>query len=166
MRHIGSVLWLVPFAAHIGYILATYEHLPPQIGSFSGDTATDRTVLLVEWFAIIGMANMIFSFIHVRLPRFGDRMLTVPGKKYWLADEERRAELVDRLRGVCEAALLGLNIFFLAIYQSIYQTNAWRPILFLPMSALVFFFMVVPLLVSIVAILSTMRSFASKARQA
>lgn len=165
MRHLGRVLWLVPLSVHIGYISATYWHLPQYFGSDSGES-TNRTILMIEWFAIIGMANLIFSFIHVRLPRFSDRMLAVPGKAYWLATEERRIELVERLKGVCESALFNLNIFFLAVYQSIYQSNVMRPTMFIPPSVLVLFFMAVPLLVLVAAVLAASRTLASRARRA
>ena len=165
MRHLGKVLWLVPLSVHIGYISATYWHLPTYFGADSVG-ATDRTALMIEWFAIIGMANLVFSLLHVRLPRFGDRMLAVPGKAYWLSTEERRIELVERLKGVCESALFNLNIFFLAVYQSIYQSNVVRPAVFIPQSVLVFFFMVVPLFVLTVVVLAASRTLASKAKGA
>ncbi len=163
MRYVSSVLWIVPLAVHVAYILATSPHLPPLVGVNAGAAGTPVTHFLGGWFIVITLANLAFVVIFIRLPRFGDRMLAVPGQEYWLSSSDRRADLVDRLRGICETALLGLNVFFLAVYQSIYQSNVTLPFLVVPMVALVMFFMVLPLLVAVIAILLTVRGLAAEA---
>ncbi len=164
MHRLGSALWILPFAAHVGYILATFDHLPGQLGG-DEEAGTATWAFIVEWFAVLGAANLAFAVLHLRLPRLGDRMLAVPGRNWWLADGERRTGLVDRLRGVCEVALLMLNVFFLAVYQSIYQTNAALPILSLPPWVLIGGFMIVPLFVIAAYFAWTLRSLARAARE-
>ncbi len=116
------------------------------------------------WFAIIAAANIAFVLLYMFLPKFKDASLKVPGQAYWLATKERREELVDRLRGIMEYALLGLNVFFLAVYQMIYQTNAFKPAMTVPMHTLVFFFMVAPMIMVVAAMLLTVRGLAKKAK--
>jgi hypothetical protein len=151
----------VPLAVHIGYVLATYSHLPPMIGRVSG---TQTELFLGTWLGIVTLANGAFVFLLVRLPHFGSRMLKVPGQRYWLATGERKDELVSRLRGICEIALFGLNVFFIAVYQAIYQGNTLHPYLFIPFSVLVFFFMGLPLFSTVVYMVIAIRGLATKAR--
>jgi hypothetical protein len=166
VRSLGSVLWLVPLATQIGYILATYDELPAMVGAGPESSGTDAMIFIVEWFAIVGLANLAFAIIHVRLPRLGDRMLAVPGRAHWLSSPERRAVLVDRLRGVCEITLLLLNVFFLAVYQNIYQTNVPAPVVAIQTGILVPFFMVLPLAAVAVSLLVVLRNLAAEARRA
>jgi len=166
LKNFGRVLWLFPFAVQIGYLLATFDELPPEIGAAPGAAGTDVYVFVIEWFAIIGLANLAFATLHIRLPKLSDRMLSVPGKEYWLATPERRAELVDRIRGICEAALLLINVFFLAVYQKIYETNVPAPVITILPLILVPFFMVLPLMVIVVVIVWALRSMAAEARAA
>ena len=147
MRNIGKILWLLPVAAHIGYILATHDKLPVMIGSGGGEEGTNVYIFIVQWFAMVGLANVAFAFIHMRLPRFSDKMLSVPNKDYWLENTERRARLVERIREQIEATLLMMNIFFLAVYQNIYQTNVEGPVVHIRPMILVPFFMILPLAV-------------------
>ena len=165
MRNIGKILWLLPVAAHIGYILATYDKLPGTIGSGGGEGGTNIYVFIVQWFTLVGLANVAFAFIHIRLPRFSDRMLSVPNKDYWLENTQRRARLVERIREQIEATLLMMNIFFLAVYQNIYQTNVQGPVLQIQQMILVSFFMILPLVIVVGVFLFGMRSLASEARK-
>lgn len=165
MRHLGSVLWLVPVAAQVGYILATYDELPQAVGAGPDSAGTDLSLFIVEWFAVVGLANLAFAVIHVRLPRLGDRAFRIPGRDYWLATPERREDLVDRLRGICEIVLLLLNVFFLAVYQNIYQTNAPAPVISLSPAVLIPLFMVLPLVAIVFAILLSLRNLAAEARR-
>lgn len=166
MKNLGSVLWIFPAAVQIGYFLATYDELPPEIGAGPSGGGTEMNIFVVEWFAIIGLANAAFALLHVRLPHLGDRMLAVPGKEYWLATPERRALLVDRIRGICEASLLLLNVFFLAVYQRIYETNVATPVLKVPPLVLVPFFMALPVVAIVVVVVAALRSLAAEARAA
>jgi hypothetical protein len=165
MRHLGRILWLIPFAAQIGYLLATSDDLPRLVGGSPGDPGTRLSLFVAEWFAVIGLANAAFVFVHLRLPTFSDRMLSVPGKEHWLSTPQTRAVLVERLRGVCESALLMLNVFFLAVYQSIYQTNASRPVITVPEKILIPCFMALPVAVILASVLLAMRSLAREARK-
>ena len=165
MRNLGSVLWLVPLAAQVGYILATYDELPEMVGAGPGTSGTAFDLFIVEWFAIVGLANMAFAVIHVKLPKLSDRSFRVPGRDYWLANAERKEQLIDRLRGVCEIILLLINIFFLAVYQNIYQTNAPAPVMAIAPQVLIPAFMVLPLVAIVIAFLFVMRGLAADARR-
>jgi hypothetical protein len=147
MQRISGFLWLVPLSVHMGYILATYSHLPEALGS-SSEVETSTIYFLLGWFAVLGAANISLYFIQLRLPYFGDKMLSVPGRDYWLSTPELRNELVEKLRGICETSLLCLNVFFLAVYQGIYQFNAINPSITFPVFPLVVFFMFGPLLLT------------------
>jgi hypothetical protein len=153
LKHLSRVLWLAPFAVHLAYLLATSRELPEAFGArpWSSDAGASTSLFLVEWLAIVGLANAALIAVHIRLPRFGDRMLSVPRKELWLGSAARRSELVERLRGFLETALLLLNVFFLAVYQSIYQSNTTRPALSVPRDALVIGFMAVPLFLVLLA---------------
>jgi hypothetical protein len=153
LKHLSRVLWLAPFAIHLAYLLATWRELPEAFGArpWSADTGTSTRLFLVEWLAVVCLANTALLAVHLRLPRFGDRLLSVPRKEFWLGSPEHRAELVERLRGFLETALLLLNVFFLAVYQSIYQSNAARPRVSVPPDVLTVGFMAVPLLLVLAA---------------
>jgi len=163
LRGLGSASWIVPLAVHVGYILATFDHFPGQVGG-DGEIGRSTRLFFVEWFAIVGVAGLALAAVHVRLPRLSDRMLAVPGKEYWLADAERRRELVERLRGICEVALVMMNVFFLAVYQSIYQANVASPIVRLPDWMLIGAFMALPLACLVCYLLWSLHSLAAIAR--
>lgn len=164
MKHLGKVLWMIPLAVHVGYFLATFEHYPSYIGAGVGELGTEFYLFVTEWFAIIGLANVALLGVHIKLPTMKDRWLSVPGKDFWISTEARKEELIDKLRGFCEAALLLLNVFFLAIYQSVYQSNAPSPVVKLGDPILVGGFVVVPIVLLLAAFAATLRSLASKAR--
>jgi hypothetical protein len=168
VRHLSRVLWLAPVIVHLAYLLATSRDLPEAFGAkpWSSDAGTSTRIFLVQWLAIVGLANAALLAVHIRLPRFGDRLLSVPRKDYWLGSGAHRAELVERLRGFLETALLLLNVFFLAIYQSVYQSNAARPTVSVPSDALVVGFMGVPLLLVVAAFLRLLVGLRASARNA
>ena len=160
MKHLSSVLWFIPAAVHVAYILATYSHLPLVLGINAQSKGISTSFFIIEWAAVVGLACIFFGILHVRLPRLSDKMLSVPGKQYWLSNKERKAELIDRLRSITETILLMLNIFFLAVYQNIYQTNATRPVISIPSKVLITGFMVAPLILILVNILNQLRIMA------
>jgi hypothetical protein len=147
------VLWLAPVLVHLAYLLATSRELPEAFGArpWDADAGTSTRLFLIEWLAIVGLADAALLAVHVRLPRFSDRLLSVPRKEHWLGSPARRAELVERLRGFVETALLLLNVFFLAVYQRVYQANAPRPAVSVSADVLVVGFMAVPLLLIAIA---------------
>ena len=59
----------------------------------------------------------------------------------------------------------GLNIFFIAVYQSIYQSNTLTPALSFPPAVLITFFMVAPILMILVAGLLIVRGLALDAER-
>jgi hypothetical protein len=163
MRPLGNIIWPLPFAVHIGYVLATASHLPAMLG---GSTGTQTGYFLLIWLTLAALANGAFAFLLIRLPYFGSGMLKVPGQRYWLATGERKAELISRLRGICETALFSLNIFFAAVYQAIYQSNTFHPYLSIPLPVLVVFFMGLPLFFTVIYMIMAIRGLGTGARNA
>jgi hypothetical protein len=147
VRHVSRILWVAPFAVHLAYLLATSRGLPETFGArpWAQDPGVSSSVLLVEWLAAVGLANVALLAVHIRLPRFSDRLLSVPGKERWLSTPEGRAALIEHLRGFLETALVLLNVFFLAVYQAIYQAAVPHPALSLRFELLAVGFMGVPL---------------------
>lgn len=143
MTMLSRTIWLIPFFTHIAYVAATYPGLAGYVGTYGESSST---LLVIEWFALLGAMNLSFGLLHIRLPKLSDKMLSVPGKDYWLATPTLRSDLVERLRGLCEAALTLLNIFFLGVYQYIYQSWAERPVLEFPPLYLVAGFIAGPIL--------------------
>ncbi len=160
MTMISRTIWLVPFFAHIAYVAATYPDLSVH---FDARGASSPVLLLIEWFALLGAMNLAFGVLHIRLPKLSDKMLSVPGRDYWLATLSRKKDLVDRLRGVCEAALMLLNVFFLGVYQYIYQHGADRPVLELPDAYLTAGFIASPILLLAAWTFIATRQIAKKA---
>ena len=150
MRFLIRLLVFVPLSVHVAYATATIRHLPVRLGQTPDSIGTDRLNALILWFCLIGLCNLAFIFLHVRMPKFKDAALTLPGMKAVPSDPEARADLVSRLRAVAETALFSLNLFFLAIYQAVYQANTPHPTLQFPRAVLFVGFMVVPLFVVIV----------------
>jgi len=147
------MLWFAPLAVHVAYLLATSRGLPAALGAraWADDPGVSSRILLVEWLTILGCANGALLFLHVRLPHFSDKLLAVPGKAHWLSGPAPRAELTERLRGFLETALVLLNVFFLAVYQSIYQVAAPQPVVTMRFEILAVGFMGVPLLLIAIA---------------
>ena len=146
MSFISRTLWLVPFALHIGYAAAVFPHFPQTIGRTAARSGTLLDRFYLFWFLVVVAANLAFVLIRKRLPTLNDRMLSVPSKQVWLATAANREVLVARLGGIVETALFGLNIFFIAVFQAIYQANVVKPLIALPMPVLLVGFILFPLL--------------------
>lgn len=147
MRQLSRILWLAPFAAHVAYLLATSGAMPEAFGArpWEDDPGIPSRLLVAGWLGAVGLANVALLAVHLRLPRLSDRLLAVPGKERWLAGPKSRAALVEHLRGFLESALVLLNVFFLAVYQGIYQAAVQRPVLTVGFGILVAGFMAAPL---------------------
>lgn len=156
MRHVSKLLWIVPLAAHLAYLCATADQLPPAMGEALGEPGISTPLFLLEWLAITALANLAFLALHLRLPQLSDRMLQVPGHRYWLSSTETRGELVARIRFTIEATLLSLNVFLVAVYQLIYESSVPQPIVVFAPVKLIVLFMALPLLTALVLTGSTM----------
>ena len=162
MKAIASTIWIIPAAAHVAYVLATYDTLPLQVGAEAGAGGTSVEIFIIEWLLIFTCANAAFALIHIKLPKMSNRMLTVPKKEYWLQTEERKTVVIDKLKGICETSLLMINILFLAVYQQIYQSNVVNPIIKMSEAVLVAMFMVTPLLIAAIVIIASVVFFYRK----
>lgn len=160
----GRLLWIIPFSTHIAYALGTFGHLPAVIGQTYDDPGVSLKAFYIFWFALMGLANVLFLVLYQRMPRLGDRLLQVPGQEYWLSTPETKSELIRRLRGVIEASMLGLNLFFLTVYQLIYQSNTFRPVVAFPVPVLMGGFAPLSLLLVVVVMILTLRNLAAGAR--
>lgn len=158
MRFLSRFLGLLPLALHVTYLALTFAGLPPRVGVGPASPGTPRGAFLLEWLVIVVAANLAFVALSFLLPRLDDRRFRVPAKEHWLAAPERRAELVDRIRGLIDSVLLGQNVFFLAVYQAVYQSNAVKPALHLSLGLLASFFMALPLAVVAAMVWITLRS--------
>ena len=134
MRFLGRVLFIVPLSIHIGYLAATFPELATMVGHTAENAGVPKARFALFWCLTIALANIVFIALYWLMPKMRDSMLRVPGAAYWLSAGDRRTELITRLRGIIEAALLGLNVFFFAVYQSIYQANALAPAYHAPMT--------------------------------
>jgi len=150
MRFLGRVLFIVPLSVHIGYLAATFPELATMVGHTAKSAGLPKSRFALLWCLTIALANIVFIAVYWIMPKMKDSMLRVPGAIYWLSCEERRTELVARLRGVVEVSLLGLNLFFFAVYQSIYQANALAPAVSFQPAVLIIFFMIAPILMILV----------------
>ena len=150
-----QIIAFIPLSIHGAYAAATASHLPANLGRTVNTTGTPTDISLLFWILSVGACNLAFVLLYLRMPRFKDTALTLPGLPKKPLTPERRAELVQRLRGVARTAILGLNLFFLAVYQAVYQANVGRPIVRFPVTVLFVGFMVVPLLLIAVHVFLT-----------
>lgn len=160
MGYLVQTLWLVPLSIHLGYFWATLQHFPDVLTMAAEGGQASRLNFAFGWCGVVFMANMIFWGLLIWLPKMRDSMLQVPAREYWLSLPERRSDLISRLRSMCSASLFGLNVFFLAVYQMIYQSHVSRPYLAISSVHLVVFFMVFPLLVALFSMAFTLRGLA------
>jgi hypothetical protein len=144
MHSVLRYLFLLPLAIHTAWVAATWQRLPLEFGGGFTDTTT-LPVFVIQWLCVTLGANLAFIAIHWRLPSGGKHLLSVPKRDWWLADPERRMQLVANLRGLVEVSLFCTNLFFLAVYQFIYQSNVPAPILFVPEKILLIAFTVLPI---------------------
>ncbi len=150
-------LWVFPFAVHMGYIAATCQYFPARVGSEVGH-AISPTFFFGEWLAIVVLSNIAMVALRVLMPRFNDRILSVPRKEYWLANPERRQTLILMLQGFMETVMVLLNIFFLGIFQWVYQSNVGMPVVRLPVMVIVPGFISVPLILVMFFMIGLMRT--------
>jgi hypothetical protein len=150
-------LWVFPFTIHLAYIAATCQYFPDRIGSDVGH-GTSPTFFFGEWLAIVVLSNIAMVVLWVWMPRFNDRILSVPRKEYWLANPERRQTLVLMLQGFMETVMVLLNIFFLGVFQWVYQSNVGMPVVRLPAPAIAVGFISVPLILVVVFMIGLMRN--------
>ena len=146
MAFLSRVLWLVPLAVHVGYAARVFSLFPLLVGRTVDDAGIPVLRFFVMWFCTVLFADAAFVLIHLKLPKFKDAMFGVPRKQYWLETSERRQELIEKLRGILDVALFGLNVFFLAVFQAIYQANVLMPIISINGALLTTGFMAVPLI--------------------
>jgi len=137
-------LFLVPLAVHLGWLAATWQALPSQMGGAICSPAL-RVDFLLEWLALTLLANAAFLGLYAWLPKGPARLLSVPNRERWLQTPAGKAQLVAQLRGLIEVSLFCLNLLFLAMYQFIYQGNMPRPHIAFPLPVLYLLFMVAPL---------------------
>ncbi len=146
MSFISRTIWLFPFALHVGYAAAVFDQFPEIVGRSAKSDGTLAVRFYLLWFLVAAAANLAFCLLKGKLPKLNDKMLSVPASKVWLATPENREILFERLGAIVETALFGLNIFFLAVFQAIYQANVIRPVVALPLPVLLVGFMLAPLL--------------------
>ena len=150
MSYLSKILWIVPFAVHIGFAVSVVDQFPENVGRTPSSDGVPLMYFYCFFFASVIIANGLFSYLYVKMPTFKDRMFSVPQRAFWLSDDQHRKQLVSKLRGIIEVSLLGLNVFFLAVFQSIYQANVvYRTIALNPVVLLVGF-MLAPLLLVVV----------------
>ena len=136
----------IPLLVHAAFAAAVAEHLPGRLGMTVDAPGMDTTECLVGWALLVGLCNLSFILLYLKMPSFKDKTLALPGLPRNGLGPEIREELVRRLRGVAETALLGMNVFFLAVFQAVYQANVAHPLIRFPAPVLLVGFMLVPLL--------------------
>lgn len=149
-------LWLFPFTIHFAYALATFRYFPDFVGHNS-DAMSGRTLFIVEWALIVLLSNGALIYMVHRLPKFNNRILAVPNKDYWLKSEETKQLLIQKLQGMLESILVMSNIFFLGIYQFLYQTNVQIVALKLPSVVIFSAFIAVPMVLAFVQVFTIHR---------
>lgn len=162
MRFLSRLLAFIPLSVHLAYAAATVHHLPARLGQTADSTGTDRLTCLIVWFCLVGLSNAAFVFLHMRMPKFKDDTLRLPGMKLGRTDPDLRAEFISKLRAVAETSLLSLNVFFLAVYQAVYQANTAHPVMQFQRAVLFVGFMIVPLFVVMVHIGLTVHRMGSE----
>ena len=153
-RIISQTLWILPLVIHIAYLTATLPYLPDTIGSVNSFTA-NHSSFVFQWMGTIIFANVSLFFLDIRLHTFSDKILSVPSKDYWLKDSAHKKMLITKLKELIETILFLINIFFLAIYQLIYQSNVTTTVFKLPGVILFYAFIILPLTTIIITLAST-----------
>lgn len=152
IRLLNRLAAFLPLAVHIAFAAATARDLPARLGRTVDDPGMNTQICLAAWIVLVGACNIAFTFLDLRMPKFKDAALRLTGRSRQSLTQEARTELISRLQAVAETALLCLNIFFLAVYQAVYQANTPYPILQFPMTVLFVGFMLVPLLLLVLYI--------------
>ena len=145
MGFLYRLIAFIPLSVHAAFAAAVAEHLPARLGMTVDAPGIDTNECLIGWALLVGLCNLSFVLLYLKMPTFKDKSLSLPGLPRSLGPEMRE-ELVRRLRGVAETALLGMNVFFLAVFQAVYQANAAHPLIRFPVPVLLVGFMLVPLL--------------------
>ncbi|MCU0661429.1 MAG: hypothetical protein MUC50_03780 [Myxococcota bacterium] len=166
MKYLPKILWLVPLAAHLGFLAATAAPFSESMGATRDETGVDSTAFFMAWIGITAAANLSLLVLHLFLPRLPGRFLLVPGHRYWLGSDETRAELLARIRFTIEASLLGLNVFLAAVYQLMYESSVRKPVLYFSPPTLIAAFMVLPILAAFILMGLTMLGLRRDARKA
>jgi hypothetical protein len=162
IRLLNRLAAFVPLAVHIALAAATVRDLPTHLGRTVDRPGMDTKLCLAAWVVLTLACNTAFTFLDLRMPKFKDAALRLTGRSRRPLTREARNDLVSRLQAVAETALLCLNIFFLAVYQAVYQANTPYPILQFPMIVLFVGFMLVPLLLLVFYIALTVHRTAER----
>lgn len=142
---------------HAGYFAATCRYIPNRVGPDPG-AAVSRLVFSFEWLAIVLFSNLLLFVFWKRMPHLSDKTLSVPNREYWLTNPEHRNDLIARLQNLIETILVLINIFFLGIYQWVYQSNVLTPVIRLPIMLLIAGFITFPLTLIAVYMVSLMKA--------
>ncbi|MBN2530073.1 MAG: hypothetical protein JXR76_27025 [Deltaproteobacteria bacterium] len=161
MTFVLRYLWLIPLVVHAGYFCATIPYFPQQVGE-PVSSAFPRFVFSVEWIFIVLISNITLFWVWVKMPRFSDRVLSVPNREYWFQSKKNRAELVTRLQNLMETILVLVNIFLLGIFQWVYQSNVLSPVLLVPQVVIIGGFVAAPLSLILIYMLIFIRSLRKK----
>jgi uncharacterized membrane protein len=160
---LNTLLWLVPLVIHVAYLATTAQRLPASVGAGIETPGTPRQIFVASWALSLILSNAALIWIALRLDSFRDHLLSVPRKDYWLGTARRRRQAVSRIMSIVETALFSLNVFFLSIYQLIYQTNVATPLVSFPRIVLIVGFTATPLFLFFITLVSSLLRFQREA---
>ena len=131
MRSLAVALLVALFAAAAALLYATSDGLPAQVAShfnLSGyaDGYMPRSSYLLFMSLVTFGVPLLIIEANIVLPRFVPRLVRIPARDYWLA-QERRAETLASIAtsGVLIACLI--TGFMIAVHLLVVEANKRTP---------------------------------------
>jgi len=131
MRSLAVALLAAVFAAAAAILYTTSDGLPAHVAShfdaagYANGYMPRSSYVLFMWLVTFGVPLLIVEATIV-LPRFVPRLVRIPARDYWLA-QERRAETLASIAtsGVLTASLV--TGFMIAVHLLVVEANGRSP---------------------------------------
>jgi len=130
---IGKIAAITTLLITLFYMALTYTSLPDRIAVHFGPNNEpnrwENKSSLFLWYPLLLLGVNIFhlgilSKVSSKIP---DSMLSMPRKKYWLSEPEKKMEAIHKLNAIIPFTASFVNILFLYAYHVIYLENISKP---------------------------------------
>ncbi|CAN5787004.1 hypothetical protein BH20ACI4_BH20ACI4_32940 [soil metagenome] len=124
---LSRIILFFLIGAFVSQCVYYYPNLPEKMAShFNGfgepnDWMSKQSFFLLEM-VILGLIILEFTFLPWIIGKMPGRLINMPNKNYWFADE-RRAETINIIRHFFEWFSAALLALFISINQFVFRAN-------------------------------------------
>lgn len=150
MRSVVRIIWLASLLAVLLQGAMAWEQLPDPMPSKVNSQGRviqtgDKATFYLTWYGAVAFMNLMMPAMGLVIRKAPDRLINLPNKDYWLADEPRRSRAATIFaETMCSFAVvlnLGLMLVFHAVSTAAAGTvppwPSWLPILVIVVGSLI-----------------------------